>query len=133
MSVNIDGLTKSELEEFRSWVQQKRDHYESLLRKVNQQLNVELQPGLPLEAAQKKVLSPSDVGRFRTKQKIVQVMMDSGSWLSNSQILSLLKKKMGVDLSSNGLRAHLQKNEDKLFTRKGENRNTRWKVIRQNK
>ena len=117
------GLGDSELEDLKLWAASKREHYERLIRKIDAELTKRTQKELRLGK------TSSSAANSSTRDKIVGAMRDSGRWLSNLEIRKLLEKTHGLSLSSNGLRAQLNKGENAVFKRKGIGKHTKWKLI----
>ena len=125
MKLDISAASPEDLKFFLEWATAKRDHYASLVRDLDRALQTVAQSELRLTP---DTSLPSRKSKQRTLDKIVKVMDENGGWLSNKEIRILLETKMQVRRSANGIRVHLQRNDGSIFERKGENKNTRWKL-----
>ena len=122
--INLDDLTISDLEDLRKWGQEKFDHYDGFVKKVEKAIIQQRQRELGLNESSKQGET--------LKDKIISVLSESGEWLSNGRIRELLKKKYGLDMSATALRIHLRKGRDSYFEQKGKNIKSVWRLIRKN-
>jgi len=117
---DLSELSDAELRELRQWITEKRDHYQRFLAKIDRLTGKQRQTEI--------ALSPSGEGKDSTRDKIVAVMREANKWLGNKEIRRLLEQKLGLSLSSNGLRAHLSKGDGLIFRRRGDGKFTKWNV-----
>ena len=130
MKIEIGSLSTEDLRFFIRWATEKKNHYAKLLSDLEDALQNQSQASFAFDKESDSIQSANDYkGRDRTIDKIIKIMSGYGNWLGNGQIRALLKKQEGIDLSSNGLLAHLHKNENRYFRRKGDNKLTQWKTI----
>ena len=130
MKIEISSLSTEDLRFFISWATEKKNHYAKLLSDLEDALQNQSQASFAFNRETDSIQSTNGYqGGDRTIDKIIKIMSGYGKWLGNGQIRALLKKQEGIELSSNGLLAHLHKNEGRYFRRKGDNKLTRWMAI----
>lgn len=130
MKIEISSLSPEDLQYFIKWATERKAHYAKLLSDLENALEDQSQVSMPFNNEVDSIQPTNGYkGRDRTIDKIIKIMSGYGKWLGNGQIRALLKKQEGIELSSNGLLAHLHKNEGRYFRRKGDNKLTRWKAI----
>jgi hypothetical protein len=121
MPEDISLLNEIELEDFKKWVQTKRDHYERLLNKIISAQSNRGQKELNLDQNGSEGKS--------TREAIFHVIQQSEKWLCSLDIRKLLQDKYSIRITGNGLRRYLREGEGKYFKRRGKAKFTEWKTI----
>lgn len=119
MTFDLNSLRPDDLDTFRRWVREQRDHYDELLKRLETTCS-------PKADSDPK---PQSTDESDNEDVVYTILKKAGGWMANAMIREEFRRMTGHAVDRLFLRQILTGGEGRLFVRRGKARTTEWKVL----